>query len=240
MLFAMTGCPLRARPSFLRLDRTRSLTIMASQSSKAKVVVTGAGGRTGKLVMKTLLDGEEYQPIGMVRSEKSAAQLREWGASDDQIVVGDVLSEGGVEALAGALAGAAGLIVCTSGVPQIIKRSLVPVLLAKLFRREGVRPKFRFKGGQMPEQVDWEGQKAQVDAALAAGVGKVVVCGSMGGTDRANFLNTIGGWLPLVHGAAACESRGGCSAVTAQLANFGADLQVTATSCFGSAGRSGT
>jgi uncharacterized protein YbjT (DUF2867 family) len=44
----------------------------------------------------------------------------------------------------------------------------------------------------MPEQVDWIGQKMQIDAAKKNGVEKVVLVGSMGGTQKDNFLNTIG------------------------------------------------
>lgn len=44
-------------------------------------------------------------------------------------------------------------VIATSAVPQLKKLSLVPVLLAKLFRKEGVRPQFTFKEGQMPEQI---------------------------------------------------------------------------------------
>ena len=143
--------------------------------------------------MRKLLErSDEYEAVGVVRSDKAAAQLREWGAGESQIVNGDLLGAGGAAALAAALEGADRLVIATSAVPKIKPLSLVPVLLAKLFRREGVRPKFTFKAGQMPEQIDWVGQKMQVDAAAAAGVQKVVLVGSMGGTDRANFLNTIG------------------------------------------------
>jgi len=38
-------------------------------------------------------------------------------------------------------------------------------------------------------QVDWLGQKAQIDAAKAASVKRVVVVGSMGGTQKDNFLS---------------------------------------------------
>ena len=41
-------------------------------------------------------------------------------------------------------------------------------------------------------QVDWQGQKNQIDAAKTAGVKRVVLCSSMGGTQPENFLNTIG------------------------------------------------
>ena len=44
---------------------------------------------------------------------------------------------------------------------------------------EGARPEFYFPEGQFPEQVDWEGQRLQIDAASAAGVKKVVLISSM-------------------------------------------------------------
>lgn len=173
----------------------RSVRMSASKSdtSKIKVVVTGAGGRTGQLVMKKLLqDRKEFLPIGVVRSEASAAKLKEYGASDDQIVIGDIIGENGKATLEKAMADSQRLVICTSAVPQIVKLSLIPVIIAKIFRREGVRPKFTFKNDQTPEQIDWLGQKSQIDVAKSSGVEKVVVVGSMGGTDKDNFLNTIG------------------------------------------------
>lgn len=47
-------------------------------------------------------------------------------------------------------------------------------------------------------QVDWIGQKAQIDAAKAAGVKRVVLISSMGGTDRQNPLNSFGNGQILV------------------------------------------
>ncbi len=41
-------------------------------------------------------------------------------------------------------------------------------------------------------QIDWLGQKAQIDAAKEAGVKKVVLISSMGGTDENNPLNKLG------------------------------------------------
>ena len=138
-----------------------------------QVVVTGAGGRTGGLVMKKLLErGDDYEAVGIVRSDKSAKQLKEWGATDAQIFIADILGEGGEAALAEALKGADRLVVATSAVPKIKPFSLVPVILAKIFKKEGVRPKFTFKADQMPEEIDWLGQKKQFDAAKAAGVEK--------------------------------------------------------------------
>ncbi|KAF5825981.1 hypothetical protein DUNSADRAFT_5584 [Dunaliella salina] len=52
-------------------------------------------------------------------------------------------------------------------------------------------PVFLWKENQAPEQVDWLAQKAQVDAAKAAGVGHVVIISSMGGCDPNHPLNKI-------------------------------------------------
>ena len=50
----------------------------------------------------------------------------------------------------------------------------------------------------MATQVDWIGQKAQIDAAKASGVKRVVLISSMGGTDRSNPLNAFGNGQILV------------------------------------------
>ena len=47
-------------------------------------------------------------------------------------------------------------------------------------------------------QVDWLGQKHQIDAAVQAGIRKVVLISSMGGTDLDNNLNKLGGGNILV------------------------------------------
>lgn len=174
------------------LTKRQAVAMSASTSDKKNVVITGAGGRTGQLVMKKLLQHSTYHPIGVVRSEKSAAKLKQYGASDEQIVICDIIEENGQATLDKAMVNADKLVICTSAVPEIIKLSLIPVILAKIFKREGVRPKFTFKNDQYPEQVDWIGQKIQIDSAKKHGVSKVVMVGSMGGTQSDNFLNTIG------------------------------------------------
>ena len=57
---------------------------------------------------------------------------------------------------------------------------------------KGGRPEFYFEDGSYPEQVDWIGQKNQIDAAKAAGAKQIVLVGSMGGTDLNNPLNKLG------------------------------------------------
>jgi uncharacterized protein YbjT (DUF2867 family) len=44
----------------------------------------------------------------------------------------------------------------------------------------------------MLQQVDWVGQKLQIDEAKRAGVRHVVIISSMGGTDPENALNKLG------------------------------------------------
>ncbi len=169
-----------------------SKTTMAVDG-KQKVVIKGAGGRTGSLVFKKVLANPTYDPVGVVRSEASKSTLvKDTGVADSQIIVGDILGSNGAAVLDKAMAGADSLVIATSAVPKIKPLSLIPVILAKITGKEGVRPKFTFKEDQMPEQVDWIGQKMQIDSAKKNGVRKVVLVGSMGGTQKDNFLNTIG------------------------------------------------
>ncbi len=59
--------------------------------------------------------------------------------------------------------------------------SLAIVLLANEHCAEGI-----------VMQVDWLGQKTQIDLAKEAGVKQIVIVGSMGGTDENHMLNSIG------------------------------------------------
>lgn len=122
-----------------------------------QVVVTGAGGRTGKLVVKKLLaQPDSFTPIATVRS-KSSQKLTGEGLPESALVEFDLAAAaaaGSVPAgLASALQGADALVIATSGVPQIKPLSLIPVIWAKITGKEGVRPEFTWKQGQMPEQV---------------------------------------------------------------------------------------
>jgi uncharacterized protein YbjT (DUF2867 family) len=144
------------------------------------VVVTGAGGQTGQLVFRKLLaQPDVFKPVGIVRSEASRAALVEDGIPADTIVVADITDK---DAISSALDGCDALVIATSAKPAP-SGSTDP---------ETGRPIFDFPNGQ-PEQVDWLGQKSQIDAAKACGDGThVVICSSMGGTDPSNMLNGIG------------------------------------------------
>lgn len=122
---------------------------------------------------------------------QSRATIAGLGVADSAIYSADV-SKGDASVFKAAFDGADALVIATSAVPVIRYLSLIPVFWAKLTGKEGVRPEFDWKGNQMPEQVDWLGQKAQIDAAVAAGIKHVVLIGSMGGTQPENMLNKLG------------------------------------------------
>lgn len=154
------------------------------------VVVTGAAGRTGSLAVKKLAAGD-FTPRAVIRSESSKGKVTALGVADKDVFYADVSAANAAD-YAKAFEGADAVILATSGVPKLKPLSMIPVLWAKITGKEGVRPEFEWKEGQMPQQVDWLGAKAQIDAAKAAGVKRFVVVGSMGGTQPENFLNTLG------------------------------------------------
>ena len=126
---------------------------MVACSKMQVVAVTGAAGRTGRLVFQKLLQSPDFSPLGIVRTEKSRKELLKLGASEEQVVVADIMDP---QALRRAIdAGVQGertssLVLCTSATPRIQKRSLVKVLLGKLLGKAW-RPTFTFPNGQPRE-----------------------------------------------------------------------------------------
>ncbi|KAL3327422.1 hypothetical protein AABB24_035214 [Solanum stoloniferum] len=141
------------------------------------VLVTGAGGRTGSIVYKKLKErSANYTARGLVRTEESKQKI---GGADD-VYIGDIRN---TESLVPAIQGIDALVILTSAVPKM-KPGFDPT--------KGGRPEFYFEDGANPEQVDWIGQKNQIDAAKAAGVKQIVLVGSMGGTNPNHPLNSLG------------------------------------------------
>ncbi|CAK0832653.1 unnamed protein product [Prorocentrum cordatum] len=163
----------------------------AAFAAGKRVVVTGAGGQTGKLVVQKLVSTGRFDVRPLVHSEKSKAKLLstlDGMLPDSKVIVGDITSK---ETIQKAFVGAVAVVVVTSAVPVLKTWSLIPFMLAKLFRRKG-RLRFSWKNNGKPEQVDWEGQKNQFDLCKEAGVKHVVLVGTMTGTDPEGFLNTMG------------------------------------------------
>ncbi|GMI07398.1 hypothetical protein TrVE_jg13742 [Triparma verrucosa] len=165
----------------------------SSPLSAQRIVVTGAGGKTGQLVFEQLQADSDFTPVGVVRSEKKAKLLRaKFNANEDQVIIGDICSSDEKE-IAGWMTDADALVVATSAVPVLKKRSLVKMLAKKLTFQNVGKPEFKWSAPDgFPENVDYKGQLKQFDAAVSAGVKRIVVCSSMGGTQEDNFLNSIG------------------------------------------------
>ncbi|GAB2226865.1 hypothetical protein Droror1_Dr00008660 [Drosera rotundifolia] len=162
--------------SFTRRTR-RAVSVRAmADSEKATVLVTGAGGRTGKIVYQKLKERTtQFIGRGLVHSPESKETI---GGADD-VFVGDIRD---ADSIFPAFKGIDALVILTSAVPKM-KPGSDP--------SKG-RPEFYYEDGAYPEQVDWIGQKNQIDAAKAVGVKQIVLVGSMGGTDPNNPLNSLG------------------------------------------------
>mmetsp|Transcript_38610 Transcript_38610/g.54346 ORF Transcript_38610/g.54346 Transcript_38610/m.54346 type:complete len:268 (-) Transcript_38610:619-1422(-) len=145
------------------------------------------------------MEDPRYDPIALVRSANSAKKLvKSMDCGLERIIVCDICNENIMDTLEG-MEGTEAMVICTSAVPQISKRSLITSLLKVPWNviRRGKAIDFRslhfkFKNNQYPEIVDYQGQMAQIDLAKKLGVARVVVVSSMGGTDPDNFLNRVG------------------------------------------------
>ena len=156
-----------------------SLMLAAQANALKKVLVTGAGGRTGKLVFEQLKADDNYKPVGLARSSKAQKALTAVGATSDEVIVADVADE---SALATAMAGCDAVVLCTSAVPAIKPLSLMKTMATKVLPFvKTSRPSFKFPKNGTPEEVDWLGAKKQIDCAKKAGVKQFVFVSSMGG-----------------------------------------------------------
>ena len=154
-----------------------------------KVVVTGANGKTGSIVVRKLLEKKEkFELVAVVRSESAKKELLSQGVPFQSIKKCETY---GVDALAGIFKGCEKLIILTSSKPKLVFTSLFWVILGK-FMGKSSKPKFYFPKDQYPKDIDWLGQKAQIDAAVRAKIKHVILVGSMGGTKPDHFLNTMG------------------------------------------------
>lgn len=145
------------------------------------------GGRTGKLVFSSLFRNEKFDVIGLVRTEKSAKKLiNEVKCGLENVWVCDVteLDPYGENGLPNGVSGAEAMIICTSSVPKISKRSLAKAFLKiplNIVRRKKLinfrEIHFRYARGQYPEKVDYEGQVAQIDLAKRLGINHIILVG---------------------------------------------------------------
>lgn len=160
----------------LLVNSVSALAMTTDACTAKKVLVTGAGGKTGRLVMQKLLQRPAFSPMGVVRTPESKAGLVDEGVPESQILVADICDGPSIEKAA---EGVDSIVICTSATPAPTGE----------MSPEG-RPVFGFPNGE-PQEVDWIGQKNQIDAAKKVGATRVVICSSMGGTSEDNPLNKL-------------------------------------------------
>lgn len=132
------------------------------------------------------MKSSQYYPLGLVRTEASAKKLMKKvdDCSLEHVWVCDVtkLDPEGDAGFPNGMADAEAMVICTSAVPKMRKRSLVKALLKIPLKIVSGKKAFDFRDlqfyyseGQHPEKVDYEGQKAQIDLAKKMGVKHVVI-----------------------------------------------------------------
>ena len=89
---------------------------------------------------------------------RSPEKIKEKFGSTAGFIIGDIANPPDLES---AISGCDALVILTSAVPKM-----------KAQPQPGQRPEFEFELGGLPEQVDWIGQKNQIDTAKQAGVKK--------------------------------------------------------------------
>lgn len=132
------------------------------------------------------MQSSQYYPLGLVRTETSAKKLMKEidHCGLENVWVCDVtkLDPKSDNGFPNGLVDAEAMVICTSAVPKMRKRSLVKALAKIPFKVATGKKAFNFRDlefyynkGQHPELVDYEGQKAQIDLAKKLGVKHVVL-----------------------------------------------------------------
>merc|ERR1719424_846169 len=141
-------------------------------------VATGFEGSVGDQEPLGFWDPAGFTKDGDVEKFKRRREVEIKHGRVESVVVCDVTD---ADAVMSAMAGCEAVVIATSAKPAPTGEM-----------KESGGPIFGFPNGQ-PEAVDWLGQKSQIDAAKAQGLGThVVICSSMGGTDPNHMLNSLG------------------------------------------------
>jgi uncharacterized protein YbjT (DUF2867 family) len=155
--------------------------VLGMTNLPANLLITGASGRTGSLAFKRAASlPDHFHPRGLARS---AEKIRSLFDESHQFFVGSILDE---TVLRQALENCQKLLIATSAVPMLKNN---PDGTSKQ------PPEFFFKEGEEPEQIDWIGQKKQIDVAKESGVDHIVLISSMGVTMKDHPLNRLGNIL---------------------------------------------
>ncbi len=152
------------------------------------VLVTGATGRTGRLVYTKLLDAG-YDVRALVRSRSKAREVLGCGDCGDSegVFTGDVTD---IDSLGAPMQGVDRLVILTSSVPLPGAAGAAnddPPLPG------GFAANLHYAPGGSPREVDWLGCRNLVIAAVSAGVQQVVLVSSKGTTEPDSALDMMGG-----------------------------------------------
>lgn len=140
-----------------------------------QVLVTGATGKTGSIVYQKLRQHQDFAVKGFGRSKSKAQEM--FGSIAD-FYFGDIKDQ---DSLSTAFKNCQKLVILTSASPKMIAPP-----------KTGERPQFTYDPDETPELVDYQGQKNQIDLAIANGVEHIVLVDSMGGTNDNHPLNKMG------------------------------------------------
>lgn len=164
---------------------TQAYAAKASGGGKSRVFVSGAGGQTGQALLRKLLErSDEFDVVGGVRTDESRTKLLSSLDLDETssscVKVVDITNADSVQKV---VEGCDAIFICSSAKP----------IMTEEINADTGRPVMSFPDDGHPENVDWLGQKHQIDAAKANGENtRVIICSSMGGTNPENMLNGIG------------------------------------------------
>lgn len=158
-----------------------------------RVLVTGAAGRTGRVVVRKLLERgvKSFVVRALVRTSRSEDALRRYlgiYAQSLEVVCGDITQPATLDY---AFTGVDAVVIATGSRPQIDRQSLASATALKMlsFGLVDKPPSICFAPGCTPEEVDWIGQRNQIDAAAMAGARHVVLISSMAGTRPGHPFN---------------------------------------------------
>ena len=106
--------------------------LVAASAMTTKVLVSGAGGRTGSLVFTKLMQASDFSPIGIIRRKKTGNALKK-KFKDAELTVADVTN---VDDLTKAIidSKAEKYVLATSAVPKIKIWSLIKVRVVRRSR----------------------------------------------------------------------------------------------------------
>jgi uncharacterized protein YbjT (DUF2867 family) len=155
-----------------------------------KVLILGSGGKSGLMTLKKMAAlPDSFEVIGAARTESSATKVQQ--ETKAKTIVCDVTKP---DSAARAMESVDVLVILSSATPKPNYCKLVGELCKKLCCQEvKLGRAFGYQPGGYPKEVDWEGGRTAIDAAVKSGVKHVIYVGSMGGTKPSHFLNTMGG-----------------------------------------------